>query len=156
MESFRMDYLKGGSVSDRPYVPIAEPSYTPIQPSPTWRPGGWAQFQWRGLGALFGACLTLAAAVVVLAVSDGQAVDSWTTQPTVYLAVAAAATNILLHYALSVSHLAPFDFAPSESAPECQVMLACGGHLVGAQHTQWRATPCQHQEERNATDCVVN
>lgn len=103
MESFRLDNLKGQSATAQSYVPINEQPYAPVASLPTWKAGAWSQFQWRGLGALFGACLTLVGAIAVLAVSDGQPVDSWVTQPTVYLAIAAAATNVLLHYALSVS-----------------------------------------------------
>ena len=49
------------------------------------------------LGALCG----LAAAIAVLFVSNEQPTKDWSVQPTVYLAIASAATNILLHLALA-------------------------------------------------------
>ena len=49
------------------------------------------------LGALFG----ILAGTLVLYFSDNQPVDEWTVQPTVYLAIASAATNIFLHFALT-------------------------------------------------------
>lgn len=41
------------------------------------------------------------AAVVVLYVSNNQPIYSWNVQPTVCLAIASAATNIFLHFALT-------------------------------------------------------
>ena len=47
------------------------------------------------LGALFG----VVAGVLVLRFSNKQPIENWSVQPTVYLAIASAATSIFLHFA---------------------------------------------------------
>ncbi|KAL9632908.1 MAG: hypothetical protein Q9204_003612 [Flavoplaca sp. TL-2023a] len=65
-----------------------------------WQPGLFRRAPWLGLGAMLGALLGILAAIIILKVSDGQPIQNWSVQPTVYLAIATAATNIFLHYAL--------------------------------------------------------
>ncbi|MDI1490039.1 MAG: hypothetical protein OHK93_001238 [Ramalina farinacea] len=55
---------------------------------------------WTGLGALLGALCTTIVSICILTESDGQPIDRWNVQPTVYLAIASTATNILTLYAL--------------------------------------------------------
>lgn len=50
---------------------------------------------------MVGAVGCAAASAFVLIRSDGQPIHDWTLQPTVYLAIASAAANILLHFALA-------------------------------------------------------
>ena len=75
--------------------------YKPVDPRKEWKTGVFAQLPWLGLAALVGAAGCCAAAAYVLIRSDGQSVHNWTLQPTVYLAIASAAANILLHFALA-------------------------------------------------------
>lgn len=49
---------------------------------------------------MLGALLGVLASVVSLKVSDGKLTQDWSMQPTVYLAIASAATKIFVHYAL--------------------------------------------------------
>ena len=64
-----------------------------------WVPGKIRRLPWLGLGALSGVVIAIFAALGVLVASNGQPVDSWSVQPTVFLALASAASNILLHFA---------------------------------------------------------
>ena len=66
-----------------------------------WRTSVLRRLPWLGLAAFFGVLLCMAAAVAILMESDGQPTDSWSVQPTVYLAIASALANILLHFALA-------------------------------------------------------
>ena len=63
------------------------------RPYATWRP---TFFHPRALSGLSALCVTIGcifASLVVLVVSDGQAVTDWTIQPTVYLAIVTAVAN---------------------------------------------------------------
>lgn len=75
--------------------------YKPVDPRKEWHTGVFAHLPWLGLAALVGAAGCCAAAAFVLIHSDGQPIRDWTLQPTVYLAIASAAANILLHFALA-------------------------------------------------------
>lgn len=66
-----------------------------------WRASLWLRLPWLGFGALLGVLVGIAAAVTVLVKSDERPVKSWSLQPTVYLAIITAITNILLHFALT-------------------------------------------------------
>lgn len=65
-----------------------------------WQPGLFRRAPWLGLGAMLGALLGILAAVIILKASDGQPIQNRSVQPTIYLAIATAATNIFLRYAL--------------------------------------------------------
>ena len=73
-------------------------SFAPRNP---WRAGALRRLPWLGLGGLLGALMGVVAAVGILIISNGQPTSSWTIQPTVYLAIASAITNILLHFAFA-------------------------------------------------------
>lgn len=75
--------------------------YKPVDPRNEWHTGVFSNLPWLGLAALVGAAGCCAAAAFVLIHSDGQSIHDWTLQPTVYLAIASAAANILLHFALA-------------------------------------------------------
>lgn len=65
----------------------------------TWRPNF---FQPRPFAGIAGLCVTVGcvfASLAILMVSDGQPVDSWTIEPTVYLAIVAAIANSALRLA---------------------------------------------------------
>lgn len=62
---------------------------------------GTPQLPWLGLAAPVGAAGCAVASAFVLIRSDGQSIHDWTLQPTVYLAIASASANILLHYPLA-------------------------------------------------------
>lgn len=79
----------------------AAPVYAPVDPRKPWNPGFVARLPWLGLGSWIGSLLGLGASVAVLFISNGQAVTKWNIQPTVYLAIASAVTNILIHFALA-------------------------------------------------------
>lgn len=78
-----------------------EYDYQSIQKGSPWQPGFIRRTPWAGLGAMLGALFGVLAGVLVLYFSDNQPVEDWTVQPTVYLAIASAATNIFLHFALT-------------------------------------------------------
>ncbi|KAL8924537.1 MAG: hypothetical protein Q9208_004012 [Pyrenodesmia sp. 3 TL-2023] len=67
----------------------------------SWQPGFFRRVPWLGLTAMLGALVGVLGAVVVLYLSDNKPVQAWSVQPTVYLAIASAATNIFLHFALT-------------------------------------------------------
>ncbi len=79
----------------------AAPAYAPVDPRKPWNPGFVARLPWLGLGSWIGSLLGVAASVAVLLISNGQPITKWSIQPTVYLAIASAVTNILLHFALA-------------------------------------------------------
>ncbi|KAI4244058.1 MAG: hypothetical protein L6R42_010563, partial [Xanthoria sp. 1 TBL-2021] len=66
-----------------------------------WQPGFLRRAPWLGLTAFLGALVGILAAAFVLYTSNNQPIHDWSVQPTVYLAIASAATNILLHFALT-------------------------------------------------------
>lgn len=66
-----------------------------------WQPGFFRRAPWLGIIAFLGALGGILAAGVVLFTSNNKPIHEWSVQPTVYLAIASAATNILLHFALS-------------------------------------------------------
>lgn len=66
-----------------------------------WQPSFFRRAPWLGLLAMLGASIGVLAAIIVLQLSNNKSVDDWTVQPTVYLAIASAATNIFLHFALT-------------------------------------------------------
>lgn len=66
-----------------------------------WRPGFFRCAPWLGLGAMLGALFGILAAILVLFLSNDKPVEDWNVQPTVSLAIASTATNILLHFALT-------------------------------------------------------
>lgn len=66
-----------------------------------WQPSFSRRAPWLGLAAMLGALIGVLAAMVVLHVSNNKPIHDWTVQPTVYLAIASAATNVLLHFALT-------------------------------------------------------
>lgn len=67
----------------------------------TWQPSFFRRAPWLGLIAMLGALIGVLAANIVLYASNNQSIDDWTVQPTVYLAIASAATNIFLQFALT-------------------------------------------------------
>lgn len=75
--------------------------HKPGDPRKEWHTGVFAHLPWLGLAALVGVAGCCAAATFVLIHSDGQSIYDWTFQPTVYLAIASAAANILLQFALA-------------------------------------------------------
>lgn len=66
----------------------------------SWQPS-LSRAPWFGLIAMLGALIGVLAAIIVLYVSNNKSIDGWTVQPTVYLAIASAATNIFLPFALT-------------------------------------------------------
>jgi hypothetical protein len=64
-----------------------------------WDPG-LKRLPWKGLGALLIALAGAVVAFIILAVSNGDPIDNWRFQPTVYLSIASTITNIALTYAL--------------------------------------------------------
>lgn len=66
-----------------------------------WQPGFFRRVPWLGLTAMLGAMIGVFGAVAVLYFSNNKPVQDWNVQPTVYLAIASAATNIFLHFALT-------------------------------------------------------
>lgn len=66
-----------------------------------WQPGFLRRAPWLGLIAFLGALVGILAAAFVLYTSNNQPIHHWSVQPTVYLAITSAATNILLHFALT-------------------------------------------------------
>ena len=66
-----------------------------------WEPGFFRRAPWLGLIAMLGALIGVLAACSVLFYSNDKPIDTWSVQPTVYLAIASAATSIFLHFALS-------------------------------------------------------
>ncbi|KAL8665656.1 MAG: hypothetical protein Q9168_007658 [Polycauliona sp. 1 TL-2023] len=66
-----------------------------------WKPGFFRRVPWLGLIAFLGALVGILAAAAILYTSNDKPVHDWSLQPTVYLAIASAATNILLHFALT-------------------------------------------------------
>lgn len=85
----------------KPSLTPAMAPYKPVDPRKEWHTGVFARLPWLGLAALVGAAGCCAAAAFVLIHSDGKSIHDWTLQPTVYLAIASAAANILLHFALA-------------------------------------------------------
>lgn len=67
----------------------------------SWQPNFFRRAPWLGLFAMLGAFIGMLAAITVLYVSNNKPIDDWTVQPTVYLAIASAATNIFLQFALT-------------------------------------------------------
>lgn len=67
----------------------------------TWQPSFFRRAPWLGLIAMLGALIGVLAAIIVLYVSNNKFIDDSKIQPTVYLAIASAATNILLPFALN-------------------------------------------------------
>ncbi|KAL8749203.1 MAG: hypothetical protein Q9184_006900 [Pyrenodesmia sp. 2 TL-2023] len=67
----------------------------------SWQPGFFRRIPWLGLTAMLGAILGVLGAVAVLYLSNNKPVQDWSVQPTVYLAIASAAINIFLHFALA-------------------------------------------------------
>ncbi|KAI9833511.1 MAG: hypothetical protein M1819_003670 [Sarea resinae] len=63
------------------------------------RPHYFSQIPWAGISASMGVILCAVASAIILAVSNGDLVDSWTVQPTVWLAVLSAVANTLLSFA---------------------------------------------------------
>jgi Protein of unknown function (DUF3176) len=66
-----------------------------------WKTGFLARMPYLGLAAIAGVVACIAAAIAVLASSNGRPIHQWTVQPTVWLAVIAAIANACLHYALA-------------------------------------------------------
>lgn len=77
--------------------------YTPVQSGPKnpWKTTAISRLPIPGFAALLGALLGVVASIAILMGSNGQPTQSWSLQPTVYLAVASAVTNIALHFALT-------------------------------------------------------
>lgn len=66
-----------------------------------WLPSFFRCAPWLGLIAMLGTLISVLAAIIVLYLSNIKSIDDWTVQPTVYLAIASAATNIFLQFALT-------------------------------------------------------
>ena len=77
------------------------PAYNAVDHRQPWSPGIFSRLPWLGIAALTGAALGVAASIAILTASNGKPISSWSVQPTVYLAIAATLTNIMLHFALS-------------------------------------------------------
>ncbi|KAI9869326.1 MAG: hypothetical protein M1813_000115 [Trichoglossum hirsutum] len=65
-----------------------------------WTTGFLARLPYLGLLAIVGVIACIAAAIAVLAHSNGSPIHHWAIQPTVWLAVISAIANACLHYAL--------------------------------------------------------
>ena len=92
-----MDAIKPALTNPRPL----DYEYQSKQRGSPWQPGFIRRSPWAGLGTMLGALLGVLAGVLVLYLSDNQPVEHWTVQPTVYLAIASAATNTFLQFALT-------------------------------------------------------
>ena len=75
--------------------------YHPLAPSSTWQIGLWSRFPWAPFLALFVTFLAATVVGVILHISDGTEVSAWKLSPAVYLAIASAVANILLHFAIN-------------------------------------------------------
>ena len=60
-----------------------------------WRPGVFHQASLLGLGAMLSALAVTTMTASVFYVSNNQPISAWSVQPTIYLAIASAASNIL-------------------------------------------------------------
>ncbi|KAL8730263.1 MAG: hypothetical protein Q9181_004730 [Wetmoreana brouardii] len=87
-----------GSQSKHAYSTVMPVEDTPRK---LWNPSILHRLPWRGLGAMLGVLAAVAAAIVVLMLSDGRPTSNWSLQPAVYLAIASALANIFIHFALS-------------------------------------------------------
>lgn len=67
----------------------------------SWQPSFFRRAPWLGVIAMLGALIGVLAAIIVLYASNNKSIDDWTVQPTVYLAISSAATNIFLHFAFT-------------------------------------------------------
>lgn len=70
----------------------------PSRGSP-WNPSPYRRLPWSGLGAMLGALVSFIVAIIILVESDGEPTSIWIVQPSVYLAIASAFTNVLLYFA---------------------------------------------------------
>ncbi|KAL8995845.1 MAG: hypothetical protein Q9169_004497 [Polycauliona sp. 2 TL-2023] len=87
-------FAKAPGVSSYAYNPVTS------RGNP-WKPSLLHRAPWLGLIAFLGALVGILAAAAILYISNNKPVQEWSVQPTVYLAIASAATNILLHFALT-------------------------------------------------------
>lgn len=66
-----------------------------------WITGFWRRFPWTGLLSLLAAVIACAFMLYIVTSSDGQPINSWRYQPTVYLSITYTIANIALQYALA-------------------------------------------------------
>ena len=81
-----------------------------LRPEATWHP---TIFNLRALSGIAGLCITVGCvftSLIVLITSDGQAVESWPIQPTVYLAIITAVANSAI--AVSRMEAVPVHYGP--------------------------------------------
>ncbi|KAM0257180.1 hypothetical protein ACHAQJ_004541 [Trichoderma viride] len=93
-------------VSDSPAQTLLHGKHEMISPGQQkqgtqWSPGMLKQFPYRGVLALIGCVLCIAASVVILMTSDGQPVTDWSISPAVYLAFLTTVLNALARFAFS-------------------------------------------------------
>ncbi|KAH8822055.1 hypothetical protein F5884DRAFT_851252 [Xylogone sp. PMI_703] len=66
-----------------------------------WTPGLRYHIPWPAFAAFIGALICIAVMIVVLELSNGDEVDNWRVQPSVYLAICTACVNVCLRFAFS-------------------------------------------------------
>lgn len=81
--------------------PAYEAVHQPIAQHNSWQPSVWKRLPWATILGLTTALLGIAASAVILAESNGKPITDWYFQPTVYLAIVTAVTNILLSLSLA-------------------------------------------------------
>ena len=105
------------------------------RPEATWRP---SFIQLRPLIGILGLCVTVGcmfASLAVLTISDGQTVESWPIQPTVYLAIITAVANS----AIALSRMEAVSVRKSRKASHTSLRQLNFGRIGGlvAQRVSW-------------------
>src|ERR1700761_2846132 len=74
----------------------------PLQPhnASSWTPGIWRNIPWTSFLALVGVLLSIMSIAIK---ANGDPTENWPIQPSVYFALASAASNILIHFAFQQS-----------------------------------------------------
>jgi hypothetical protein len=66
-----------------------------------WKTGFWLRFPWAGMLSLLSTIIASAFMLYIVRTSDGQPIDHWSHQPTVYLSITYTIANIALQFALA-------------------------------------------------------
>jgi hypothetical protein len=66
-----------------------------------WKTGFWLRFPWAGMLSLLSTIIAIAFMLYIVRTSDGQPIDHWYHQPTVYLSITYTIANIALQFALA-------------------------------------------------------